>query len=74
MAPDHPEGEPLGFEQHVKPLLRERDRKSMKFVLDLWSFQDVSGNAEAILQRLQDGSTPCDGAWPPERIALFSRW
>ena len=46
----------------------------MKFVLDLWSYDNVSGHADAILQRLEDGSMPCDGAWPPERVAVFRRW
>jgi truncated hemoglobin YjbI len=68
------EGEPIGFEEHIKPLFRERDRKSMKFVFDLWSYDDVAANAEAIAKRLEDGSMPCDGAWPPERVAVFRRW
>jgi CDGSH-type Zn-finger protein/truncated hemoglobin YjbI len=66
--------EPLGFEEHIKPLFRERDRKSMQFVFDLWSFEDVSQHADAIVGRLEDGSMPCDGAWAPERTAVFRRW
>ena len=66
--------EPVGFEQHIKPLFRERDRKSMKFVFDLWSYEDVSHHADAILQRLEDGSMPCDGRWPSDRVAVFRRW
>lgn len=68
------EDEPLGFDAHVKPLFRDRDRKSMKFMFDLWAYEDVSQNADVILERLEDGSMPCDGAWPPERIAVFRRW
>src|ERR1700730_17043943 len=68
------EDEPLGFEPHIKPLFRERDRKSMKFVFDLWSFEDVSAHAGEILERLEPGSMPCDGAWPPQRVAVFRRW
>jgi hypothetical protein len=67
-------GQPVGFEQHIKPLFRERDRKSMKFAFDLWSNDDVSTHADAILQRLEEGTMPCDGAWPVERIAVFRRW
>jgi CDGSH-type Zn-finger protein/truncated hemoglobin YjbI len=67
-------GEPVGFEQHIKPLFRERDRKSMRFAFDLWSYADVKANAEGILERLQDGSMPCDGAWPDETVAAFRRW
>jgi CDGSH-type Zn-finger protein/truncated hemoglobin YjbI len=68
------EDEPVSFDQHIKRLFRERDRKSMQFVFDLWSYEDVSGHADAILGRLEDGSMPCDGAWPPERVAVFRRW
>jgi truncated hemoglobin YjbI len=66
--------EPLSYEKNVKPLFRERDRGSMKSAFDLWSYEDVSGNADAILAKLQDGSMPCDGAWPPEQVATFERW
>jgi Ferritin-like len=66
--------EPLGFERHIKPLFRERDRTSMRFRFDLWSFDDVSTHADAILQRLDEGTMPCDGAWPADRIAVFRRW
>ena len=66
--------EPLPLDQHVKPLFRERDRDSMRFAFDLWSLEDVSAHADAILARLETGSMPCDGAWPAERIAVFRRW
>jgi nucleoside-diphosphate-sugar epimerase len=66
--------EPLGFEQHVKPLFRERDRQSMRFAFDLWSRDDVGEHAEAILDRLRAGTMPCDGAWPDERVEMFERW
>jgi hypothetical protein len=58
----------------VKLLFRERDRASMKFAFDLWSYEDVNANAEAILARLRKGSMPCDGAWPSEHITTFERW
>ena len=66
--------EPVSFETHVKPMFRERDRQSMEFAFDLWSHEDVSSNADAILRRLQAGSMPCDGAWPKEQVELFRRW
>ena len=66
--------EPIGFEQHIKPLFRERDRDSMRFSFDLWSLEDVSTHADAILHRLDAGTMPCDGAWPAERVAVFRRW
>ena len=64
----------VGFEQHVKPLFRERDRQSMRFAFDLWSREDVDRHADAILDRLEAGTMPCDGAWPPEKVDVFRRW
>jgi CDGSH-type Zn-finger protein/truncated hemoglobin YjbI/ferredoxin len=66
--------EPLSFEQHIKPLFRERDRQSMRFAFDLWSHDDVGEHADAILDRLRAGTMPCDGAWPEERVEAFKRW
>jgi hypothetical protein len=66
--------EPLHFEEHIKPLFRERDRDSMGFAFDLWSLDDVSAHADGILDRLEAGTMPCDGAWPAERVAVFRRW
>jgi hypothetical protein len=66
--------EPLSFETHVKPMFRERDRQSMEFAFDLWSYDDVSQQADAILARLQAGTMPCDGAWPQAQVDLFQRW
>ena len=65
---------PLDFEEHIKPLFREQDRKAMQFAFDLWSPADVSAHAGEILKRLEEGTMPCDGAWPAERVAVFRRW
>jgi len=64
----------IGFEQQIKPLFRESDRKSMLFAFDLWSFEDVTRHADAILDRLDDGTMPCDGPWTAEQIGTFRRW
>jgi len=66
--------EPVCFETDVKPMFREHDRASMKFAFDLWSRNDVSEHAGAILARLKAGTMPCDGAWPPAQVDLFERW
>jgi hypothetical protein len=68
------EDEPMHFDEDVKPLFRERDRDSMRFAFDLWSLDDVASHADAILERLDAGTMPCDGAWPAERVAVFRRW
>jgi hypothetical protein len=62
------------FAQHIKGLFRKMDRESMKFAFDLWTYEDVKKHGAAILSRLQAGTMPCDGAWPPERVSVFERW
>ena len=66
--------EPVSFEIDVKPLFREGDRSSMEFAFDLWSADDVSENADAILDRVKAGTMPCDGAWPQAQVDLFASW
>jgi hypothetical protein len=64
----------LSFATDIKPLFREHDRQSMERAFDLWSFDDVRAHASDILERVTNGSMPCDGAWPPERVQVFQRW
>ncbi len=66
--------EPPSFEEHIKPLFRDQDRVAMTFAFDLWSHEEVSQNADAILDRLEEGTMPCDAAWPQERVDTFERW
>jgi hypothetical protein len=66
--------ESISFEQHIKPLFREGDRQSMSWAFDLWSHDDVARNNDAILERLRNGTMPCDGAWPDEQITVFQDW
>jgi hypothetical protein len=62
------------FARDIQPLFRPDDRQSMKFAFDLWNAADVRTHAQDILKRLTDGTMPCDGEWPEERIAQFRRW
>jgi len=62
------------FENDIKPLFRESDRTAMLAAFDLWSFDDVTANADSILAALSAGSMPCDGAWPSENVDLLKRW
>jgi hypothetical protein len=64
----------ISFEADIKPLFREKDRDSMRRAFDLWAYADVQAHSDGIAARLKDGSMPCDGAWPQERIDLFDRW
>ena len=69
MAQDQP-----GFEADIKPLFRARDRQSMSFAFDLFSFPEVSAHADRILERLRAGEMPCDREWPASQVQLFERW
>lgn len=66
--------EGAGFEASIRPLFREKDRESMLESFDLWDLEDVRAHATAILERLEMGDMPCDGAWPREHVELFSSW
>jgi CDGSH-type Zn-finger protein/truncated hemoglobin YjbI len=67
-------GETVRFEAHVRPLFRERDRTSMRFAFDLWSRDSVQQHAAEILERLRNGTMPCDGTWPQSWTEVFARW
>jgi hypothetical protein len=66
----------ISFERDVRPLFRERDRGAMLGVadFDLWKRDDVAEHSQAILERLENGSMPCDQAWPAEQVEVFRRW
>jgi hypothetical protein len=62
------------FAVDIQPLFRERDRRAMTFLFDLWDHEAVRANAEAILASVAGGDMPCDETWPAERVDLFRRW
>ncbi len=62
------------FARDIAGLFRDDDVEAMEWAFDLRSYEDVRTNAEAILERLEDGSMPCDGEWPEERITAFRTW
>ena len=64
----------VSFDSDIKPLFREKDRDSMRRAFDLWSYGDVQTHADSIAERLKNGSMPCDGPWPAERVQLFEDW
>jgi hypothetical protein len=67
--------ERVSFEEDIKPLFRPMDHESMAWAFDLASYDEVKQNATAILERLRDGSMPCDGEWPEEQVEQrFQRW
>jgi hypothetical protein len=64
----------LSFDSDVKPLFRESDRASMQKAFDLWDYADVVRYQDAIVDRLADGSMPCDGPWKSGDIQLLRTW
>ena len=44
----------------------------MEFAFDLWSREDVSEHADALLARIKAGTMPCDGAWPRHKSKYSS--
>ena len=68
------EDELVSFEIHIKPLFRPMDKQSMSFAFDLWSYDDVSRRADAILALLRAGNMPCDDRWSDAKVDVFERW
>ena len=64
----------FGFASDIRPLFRDSDVKTMSFAFDLSSYDDVRANAEAIYNRLANGTMPCDQAWPSEDVERFRSW
>jgi hypothetical protein len=64
----------LSFARDIRPLFRESDRDAMEYAFDLWDYNDVCTYAQDILERLSDGSMPCDGEWQEEQITQFQNW
>jgi hypothetical protein len=46
----------------------------MSWAFDLSSYEDVSEHAEAIHDRLSDGTMPCDAPWAEENVERFRQW
>ena len=64
----------MSFSEVVKPLFREEDRASMDFAFDLLSYDDVKANADLILERVEDGTMPCDETWDEDKVQILRSW
>jgi hypothetical protein len=62
------------FDRDIRPLFTEDDRTEMEYAFDLWSYDDVVGNAENIYERVADGTMPCFESWSDTRVMTFRRW
>ena len=68
------EGGKLSFDRDIKPLFRTKDRDSMIQAFDLFDYDDVVENADAIVGSLRSGQMPCDGAWPDAQVDKLQQW
>ena len=64
----------LSFERDIKPMFRQKDRDSMMQAFDLFDYDDVVENADAIVGSLRSGQMPCDGAWPAGQVDTLQQW
>ena len=64
----------LSFERDIRPLFRDKDRKSMMAAFDLFEYADVAENADAIVGSLRSGQMPSDGAWPDADVDTLQQW
>jgi hypothetical protein len=64
----------LSYERDIKPLFRQKDRDAMQRAFDLFDYDDVVDNADAIVGSLRSGQMPCDGAWPAEQVDKLQAW
>lgn len=65
---------PPSFAADIQSLFRQSDVDAMLDWFDLSKYEDVKDNADLILERIEDGSMPCDGEWSAEQLALFRAW
>jgi hypothetical protein len=63
-----------GFEQDIKPMFRAKDRDAMLTAFDLFDYDDVAEQADAIVASLRSGKMPCDGTWPAEQVDKLQQW
>jgi hypothetical protein len=67
----------ITFGKDIAPLFVPSDIASMKSApngFDLSSYIDVCTWSAEILNQLQLGNMPCDGAWSDANVSLFAQW
>jgi hypothetical protein len=66
----------ISFASDIRHLFRDFDVTAMIRArrLDLSNYDEVSAHAEDVLERLEAGDMPCDGAWAQKDIEAFRKW
>jgi hypothetical protein len=56
-------------------MFRNSDIETMQnYSLNLSSYNEAKKKIQPIHATLAEGTMPCDGAWPKDRVAALQRW
>jgi hypothetical protein len=64
----------IGYDKEIKPLFTQVDRDHMKSMFDLWSYEDVKTNANAILDSVSNQRMPPGRPWSADQVERFRQW
>jgi hypothetical protein len=64
--------QPTGYEEHVKAIFRPRDRQSMQFAFDLWSYDDVAAMPTTSSRGFGPARCPVTALDPKSKSTRFS--
>jgi hypothetical protein len=66
----------IRWDLHVLPMFRLIDQEHMASFFDLWDYDDVVANIDAIITRTEADMPPAafGGPWPPEWVDILRRW
>jgi hypothetical protein len=67
----------ISFQSDVKPLFTQLDRDHMLGSFDLWKYEDVKTNAQAIYGAVESGSMPppnVEPRWTADKVKTFEQW
>lgn len=67
-------GQLIRIGEHIKRSSDSAAACRCSFAFDLWSHDDVSRHADAMLAQLRARTMPCDGLWPAARVDVLQRW
>jgi len=72
---------PLSFVTDIKPMFTAMDQDHMLNqvgMFDLWNYNDVKANADAIYEAVKDGSMPPpdsgEAPWSASQVSKFKQW
>ena len=69
-----PSREAVELRNRRQPLFREKDRDAIRGVFDLWDYDDVRDNSDAILTRRGKRQHALRWRVASDRVALFQAW